>query len=138
MLAANDKVSDRANCLIYTANLAQSEHDETQAALALSKLEHMTCSDDASCILTWRQVAGMEESRGNVRQAVSFLKRILQRDPRDEQALLSLARLASASGVHSEAIDAYKKLLALHPGDARYAAKIDEEKQKAIEGALKR
>lgn len=58
-----------------------------------------------------------EAARQRFERAVAELNQALAVDPNNEPALRLLARIHTVEGRHAEAADAYRRMLALRPGD---------------------
>jgi tetratricopeptide (TPR) repeat protein len=123
-----ERVNDRDVCLGALAALAHSEHDATREGMALDKLEHAGCAEDSECMKRWRYLAHQHESRGDNARALALYKKILSREPDDDDALSSEARLASALGMHAEALEAYTKLARRHPDQPAFAGAAEAQR----------
>lgn len=130
--SAVDKTVDRGQCLRELVMLSIQAGDRRRADAALDLVARSGCGSRSDCIDLYNWAAGIEQGRGNSVRAVSLYKRAAELTPEDDSSLLRIAELAEASGLSSEAIDAYSKLALRHPNDSRYRAKADEIRAKAF------
>jgi O-Antigen ligase len=112
---AADTVVERIPCLEALVSLADEAHDDARAGGAIAKIAASGCSDDGECARNLAWIASVEEHKGNSRRALALYKRAVARSPDDDDLLEDAARLAAATGLHSEAESYYERLARKHP-----------------------
>jgi tetratricopeptide (TPR) repeat protein len=125
---ASDRVDDRDVCLAALARLAHQTNDQAREGMALEKLEHAGCGDDAECTKRWLSLGQQHEARGDDARALALYKKILARNPDDDTALASEARVAAALGLHADALEAYTKLARRHPEQPGWASAAEAQR----------
>lgn len=85
-------------------------------------LEHYVAAFDVDTTLALREEASdAAVAAGNLEMASGLLERILEREPERESALLSYGRVRARLGDDAGAVQAFERLMALDPDDARFA-----------------
>jgi tetratricopeptide (TPR) repeat protein len=93
----------------------------------------------------WKCRARLHESSGDMRTSASMLQKVVELEPRDEDAWFDLGRVLTELGDHRGTISALKRLLELRPdnpaiwsslGTAYYNLGMYENSVKAYESAL--
>ena len=101
--------------------------------------------DPSTHYLIWKCRARLHESSGDLRTSASLLQKVVELDPRDDDAWFDIGRVLTELGDHRSAIAALKRLLELRPdnpaiwsslGTAYYNLGMYEEAVKAYESAL--
>jgi tetratricopeptide (TPR) repeat protein len=125
---ATDTVTDRAACLHELASLAATNGLEEQASAAVDRLSRAPCVSEAACAENLVSAADLELQRGNTNRALVYLRRAAAKAPERDDVLERIGAQTSRVGLHAEALGAYEKLSARHPGDARLRALVDGER----------
>ena len=85
-------------------------------------LEHYVAAFDVDTTLALREeAADAAVAAGNLQMASGLLERILEREPDRESALLAYGRVRARLGDNAGAVEAFERLMALDPDDARFA-----------------
>lgn len=85
-------------------------------------LEHYVAAFDVDTSIAIREeAADAAVAAGNFAMASGILERILEREPARESALLSYGRARARLGDNAGAVQAFERLMALDPDDARFA-----------------
>jgi tetratricopeptide (TPR) repeat protein len=85
-------------------------------------LEHYVAAFDVDTTLALREeAANAAVAAGNLEMASGLLERILEREAARESALLSYGRVRARLGDNAGAVQAFERLMALDPDDARFA-----------------
>ncbi len=112
---AADKVEDRTACLRQLIVLSINLGDQARATAAIDQLARMGCAAEAECVDNLIFVGQVEEGRHNPRRALAFYKKAHDAAPQRPEVLERIASLSSASGLHAEALEAYRALAQLQP-----------------------
>jgi hypothetical protein len=129
-----DMVADRVQCLKVLVELATEAHDDTRTTEAIDKVANAGCTDDSGCANNLEWSAAAEEARGNQRRALVFYRRAHTRSGEQDGPVASIARLASAMGLHAEAAEAYAELARRHPTESKWNSSADQERAAAVRG----
>lgn len=121
--------SPTVTLLIERANERMKEKDLDTAARLLDAAVELA-PDFAEA---WNRRAYVSFERGNVRNAVGDLRRVLALDPNHFQALAGLAAVMKEIGNKEAALQAYEKLLEVHPYSDG-AQKAYDELRRDVEG----
>ncbi len=126
--------------LAQAANVLVSMHASANKLDSLKAAEQKRVEDDPKDSISLLLLARAADFERNFVEARQWLNRLLELDPAHEEARHQLARLLEATGDVDGAVDAYRKLIDLHPARARqwYQAvadlKIrDDDKAGAVE-----
>ena len=80
---------------------------EGDPAAVVAKLQKVISKDEANVL-----VAYFELQKGNTDQCISLCSKVLAKEPNDVEALGLLAQAWQAKGMHKQAIDTYKQIIA--------------------------
>ncbi len=115
-----DAIAKRPDSREYVSGLADlySEQKRTDDAVRLLEQARMTLGDDESLTL---QLATVYEAGDRITDAEKELRRLLQRDPRNANALNSLGYMFASRGVRgSEAVELAQRAVDLEPDNPAY------------------
>jgi hypothetical protein len=136
--AAAERASDRTTCEKKALELALMVHDERRVTQIADRIARSGCSSDAECGENLAYLARMEEGRGNQRRALAFYKQATERSPERDDLLDARCRIASAVGLHVEALDGYETLARRHPEDTQWTAKASKERALLVQVPFRR
>lgn len=119
-----EETSERGECLRQLVRLAMESGDRKKADAALEMATRAGCGSRADCLDLYTWAALAEERRGNTVRAIALHKRAAELTETDDH-LVSIAQLAERAGLTGEALEAYRKLAARHPGDDRWRQHAD-------------
>jgi tetratricopeptide (TPR) repeat protein len=128
---ATDKVDDRVGCLRELERLAQAVGDDASMGRAVDKVVRAGCEADTVCVQNLVWAAQVEEYRQEPAKALVLYKKAKERAPDDDGLLLSLARVASKSGLHAEAADDYRRFAERHPEQLTWRKAAQAERDEA-------
>ena len=133
---AADVVSERVQCLRALVTLAAQAGDDATVNEGVARITRAGCSGDAECSANLQWIGAFEEGRGNTRSALALYKRAFQRTPEDDRVLLTVARLAAATGLHAEAAQDYEQLSQRQPAQGRWKKAAGAEREEALRSVV--
>lgn len=131
-----DGVLDRANCTKRLVQMTLPVHRPARTDAAIDRLIKLGCETSAECVDNLAFAASIESGRGNGRRALALTKRASDRAPERDDLLVTVAELATAQGVHGEALEAYTKLSRRHPDETRWAERAASAKANISRGVF--
>lgn len=120
---AVDTAVEKSVCVRALVSLAAETGQRYRVDAALDRITRIGCTA-SECVENLTFAAEVERSRNNGRRALALYRTAAERAPERDDLLETLASLATAQGLPGEALDAYAKLAARHPGDAKYEAGV--------------
>src|SRR5262249_44290579 len=132
LAVAADGVADHTQCMRTLISLSMEQHDEAHADAAIDKVARAGCPPDVGCADNYAYLAQIEEQRGNLRLARAFYQKAYEVSADRDDLLASQARVASALGLHVEALQVYQRLAESKPGDARWPALVAAERAAVV------
>jgi hypothetical protein len=119
---------DRDGCLRALVDQAIAAGDGDEADVALQQLARPPCAGgEPACLERLRWVAQRQEARGHAGHAALTLRRACEAAPWDDGLLAEAARVASAAGLHAEALADYQLLLRREPANPLWPQKVNAE-----------
>jgi hypothetical protein len=119
--------ADREGCLRALVQQAIAAGKPEEAESALEQLARPPCDAQPDCLARLQWVAKEQEQLGHVGHAAMTMRRAHQAAPWDDALLLEAARLASAAGLHAEALADYELLVKREPGHPTWPKKAAAE-----------
>jgi tetratricopeptide (TPR) repeat protein len=126
----------RAGCAATRAQLTAQIPGESALSSATRELVAASCATRAECARATTLAGQLHESRGELGAARSFYTRAAAEDP-TEARWLDLARVASRTGAHWEAMQALERAARRRGSpDPELSRRIQEERDKAMHGVV--
>lgn len=118
--AAVASVTDRGSCARRVLAMVANLKDDARTTDQVDKMTRAGCPEDGVCADHFVFLAQFEEGRGNQRRAYALYRRACDTAPERDDLQASRGRIASALGLHVEALQVYTRLAESHPEDARW------------------
>lgn len=119
-------------CWRALGELALAENNDPYVTTAEEAVARSGCGADEECVANLGWAASIEERRGNLRRAIMYYERAQERAPARTDIAEHIATLASQTGLHAEALDAYRRLQKSTPNADRWRALADHEKTQML------
>jgi hypothetical protein len=126
-----DRVTDRAACLRFLAEMAIDQNETARATDAIEKLANASCATEVECIQNLLSAGSLEQKRGNKSRALILFRRAADQAPERDDLVENVAAQARAAGLHAFASESYERLAARHPENGTYARLAKEEAEAA-------
>jgi tetratricopeptide (TPR) repeat protein len=120
--AAVGRLDDRSACRRLLVDLAIRYNAHARADAVLDQMLRAQGATIQETVEDLTYAASVEVGRNNPRRAIGYYKLAFERAPERDDLLVSLAKLAEATGMHGEALDAYGKLAQRHPEAPEWVA----------------
>jgi hypothetical protein len=120
-------VDDPKPCLERLVTRAEASGDDARITAALDRLLSVGCVTDDDCAAAHLTASTVAERQGSSHGALRYAKRGHRRMPDRIDLLAAVARLSAASGLHAQALDAYRQLALREPENAEWKAAVARE-----------
>jgi tetratricopeptide (TPR) repeat protein len=119
--------TDPAECWRGLGELALLSDNDVYIQVAEDEIGRSGCDNENDCANNLLWIGSLEERRGNPRKGVGYYERAHEKVPDRPDILERWGELASALGMHAEALQAFRLLQALTP-DSKWEAAAEREK----------
>jgi hypothetical protein len=135
---ALEKIKDPSDCARRLVSLAVQTRNNALIDSSLDRLSSIASETTPECVRNLTFASGIETSRRSPRRALMFMKKAWEQDTENDTLLAQVASMASAQGLHGEALEAYSKLSARHPSDTRWTEAVNRERKETTRNIFER